>query len=114
MAIVRRSLEDIRASRPHVDRARFEVAMDDARIAQAVVADPDLAPDMSEAPLSAEPRSIRLASKLTQEQFAALLKVPVATLRNWEQARHRPDPAAAALFRVMAKDLGHVLKLLRD
>jgi putative transcriptional regulator len=37
---------------------------------------------------------------LTQEQFAALLGVSVATLRNWEQGRREPDRAARVLIAV--------------
>lgn len=114
MAIVRRSLAEIRAARPQIDAARFRAASDDTRIAAAIAADADLAPDMAEAPLPPEPKALRAAAKLTQEQFAALLGIPVATLRNWEQARHQPDPGAAALFRLMAKDLRHALKVLSE
>jgi putative transcriptional regulator len=112
MAIVRRSLVDIQGSRPRVDGERFRAASENVRLAASIAADPDLAPDVSGAPLPAEPRAIRAAAKMTQEQFAALLGIPVATLRNWEQSRHHPDPGAAALFRLMAKDLRHALKVL--
>ena len=114
MAIVRLSLADIRSSRPVVDRQRLLAASEEAQIARSIASDTDLAPDMADAPLPAEPKALRAAAKLTQEQFAALLGIPVATLRNWEQARHRPEPGASALFRLMAKDLRHALKLLRD
>ena len=36
--------------------------------------------------------------ELPQPDFAALLDVPVSTLRNWEQRRTRPDPAAVTLI----------------
>lgn len=114
MATVRRSLEDIRASRPRIDEERFRAASDERSLAAAIAADADLAPDMADVALPPEPKAIRAAAKLTQEQFAALLGIPVATLRNWEQARHRPDPGAAALFRLMAKDIRHALKVLSE
>jgi len=35
---------------------------------------------------------------MTQAEFAAAIRVPVATLRNWEQGRRRLDPAARSLL----------------
>ena len=112
MAIVRRSLEEIRASRPKIDRGRLRLASTDARVAATIASDPDMAPDIGGLELPPEPRALRVAARMTQDEFAALLGIPVATLRNWEQARNRPDPAAAALFRLMAKDLRHALRAL--
>lgn len=113
MAIVRRSLDTLRQERPRVDRERLRAASSDERIASLIAEDSDVAPDMGDAQLPAEPKALRVAARMTQDQFAALLGIPVATLRNWEQSRARPDPGAAALFRLMAKDLPHALKLLR-
>jgi putative transcriptional regulator len=33
--------------------------------------------------------------------MAALLRIPVATLRNWEQGRVKPDQAAQALLTIL-------------
>jgi putative transcriptional regulator len=41
---------------------------------------------------------------MTQVEFARTIGVPVATLRNWEQGRVVPDPAARALMRVLARE----------
>ncbi|HEY3935753.1 MAG TPA: helix-turn-helix domain-containing protein [Gemmatimonadales bacterium] len=38
----------------------------------------------------------------TQEDFALMIGVSVATLRNWEQGRRVPDGPARALLRVAA------------
>jgi putative transcriptional regulator len=38
---------------------------------------------------------------MTQEQMAALPRIPVATLRNWEQGRVKPDQAAQALLTIL-------------
>lgn len=40
---------------------------------------------------------------LTQTQFAAALGIRVATLRNWEQDRRRPEGPALALLRIAAR-----------
>jgi putative transcriptional regulator len=53
----------------------------------------------------AEPdvRKIRRAYGLSQQKFAALMGISIATLRNWEQGRRRPQGAARVLLRIAAK-----------
>jgi putative transcriptional regulator len=58
------------------------------------------------------PSRIREQIGMTQVEFAKLLRIPVATLRNWEQGRVRIDPAARALFRILNRDPKHALKAL--
>ena len=48
-------------------------------------------------------KQIRESLSLTQPQFAALLRISVGTLRNWEQGRRRPEGPARVLLRVVAK-----------
>jgi putative transcriptional regulator len=40
----------------------------------------------------------------SQTDFAMMIGVSVATLRNWEQGRRTPEGPALALLRVAAKD----------
>jgi putative transcriptional regulator len=49
---------------------------------------------------------------MTQEQFAEALRIPLATLRNWEQGRFAMDPAAKSLLRIVAKDPKAAFKAL--
>ncbi|MEY2878378.1 MAG: hypothetical protein RLZZ15_758 [Verrucomicrobiota bacterium] len=49
------------------------------------------------------PRAVRSRLDLTQRQFAAMLGVPVGTLRNWEQGIREPAGAAKTLLRIAAK-----------
>jgi putative transcriptional regulator len=46
----------------------------------------------------------RLVLGLTQQQMADLTKIPIATLRNGEQNRIRPDAAATAFFYAPVKN----------
>ncbi len=46
----------------------------------------------------------RLRLELSQSDFAALLGIPVATLRNWEQRRTEPDPIARTLIDLVFDD----------
>ena len=47
--------------------------------------------------------AIRTALRQTQEGFAALLGVPVGTLRGWEQRRRAPQGPARRLLRLAAR-----------
>jgi putative transcriptional regulator len=49
-----------------------------------------------------EVRDLRRRAKLTQQQFAARLGVPVETIRNWEQGKRAPRGPARALLAVIA------------
>jgi putative transcriptional regulator len=47
-------------------------------------------------------RDLRRRARLTQQQFAAKLGVPVETIRNWEQGKRAPRGPARALLAVIA------------
>jgi putative transcriptional regulator len=49
-------------------------------------------------------KDIRAKLGQSQEEFALMIGVSVATLRNWEQGRRRPDGPALALLRVTARN----------
>ena len=48
-------------------------------------------------------KRIRANYKLSQGEFATLLGISVATLRNWEQGRRAPEGPARILLQVAAK-----------
>jgi len=66
------------------------------------------APPAKTAAMSAEAasmpavRDLRRRARLTQQQFAARLGVPVETIRNWEQGKRMPRGPARALLAVIA------------
>ena len=45
-------------------------------------------------------KEIRLKFNLTQVEFANMLNISVATLRNWEQGRRKPEEPARVLLNV--------------
>jgi putative transcriptional regulator len=53
---------------------------------------------------------IRRQLGLTQEKFAMLLGISLATLRNWEQGRRRPEGPARILLCIVAKHPKTVLE----
>lgn len=47
---------------------------------------------------------IRRALGLTQEEFSQRYRIPLGTLRDWEQGRSEPDQPARAYLRVIATE----------
>jgi putative transcriptional regulator len=99
----------------NTDWAAIEALTDD-QIAVAIVDDPDAAP----APIHATPgltpivnvKKLRERLGLTQEAFAAAYRIPVGTLRDWEQRRKLPDAPARAYLTVIARNPRAVAELL--
>ena len=61
----------------------------------------------------ADVKAIRAQLGQSQVEFAGMIGVSVATLRNWEQGRRRPDGPALALLKVTAADPFLVATALR-
>ena len=59
-----------------------------------------------------EIKKIRDQLHVSQPEFAVMIGVSVATLRNWEQGRTAPEGAARALLKVAAKQPRAVLEAL--
>ena len=55
---------------------------------------------------------IRRHLGLTQERFAMLLGISLATLRNWEQGRRKPEGPARVLLCIAAKHPKAVLDVV--
>lgn len=111
MAVVRRTMEDIRRLKPRVNRAKIE-ATTEADIRR------HMREDGQEEAISAgfapvvPPLLLRQRLGMTQEQFARALRIPLSTLRNWEQGRVLPDPAARSLLMIVANNPKAALKAL--
>ncbi len=60
----------------------------------------------------ADIKKIRNKLGKSQPQFALMIGVSVATLRNWEQGRRTPEGPARALLRVAAKNPDAVVEAL--
>ena len=58
----------------------------------------------------------RLRARLgkSQSEFAEIIRVPVATVRNWEQGRRQPHGAAAALLTVVEALPKETLRVLEQ
>ncbi len=82
----------------------------------AALADPDAQPRSSAllARMKHTPRAklVRRALGLTQEEFADRFRIPIGTLRDWEQGASEPDQAARAYLTVIARNPEAVIKAL--
>lgn len=120
MALTRMTLEEIKdraARRSPEQQAKFRrrmAATTEAEIRRHMIEDgedPDAAPRFERPVL---PREVRAKLGLTQTSFAALLGIPVATLRNWEQNRFAIEPTAQALLKVIDREPEAALRALGD
>jgi len=57
-------------------------------------------------------KEIRKTTGLSQVNFARMIDVQLATLRNWEQGRREPTGPAKALLRAIHNDPVHVIGAL--
>jgi putative transcriptional regulator len=91
-------------------------SMSEAEVLAAAMADPDALPRSSAqlARMKHTPRAklIRRALGLTQEEFADRFRIPIGTLRDWEQGASEPDQAARAYLTVIARNPEAVIKAL--
>ena len=92
--------------------------MTEEEIEAAAWADPDARPFTPEERAKAKrvPRikTLRRALRLTQEEFAARYRIPLGTLRDWEQGRSEPDQPARAYLTVIAHDPDGVRRALQN
>jgi putative transcriptional regulator len=88
------------------DWSRLE-AMSEAEMHAAALRDPDATPlsdaDMDRMRRTPRARIVRRALGLSQEAFADQYRIPIGTLRDWEQGRCEPDQAARAYLMVIAR-----------
>ncbi len=55
---------------------------------------------------------VRQKTAMSQDTFARALHVPVKTIRNWEQGRSKPDPAARALLAIVDDDPARAFEVI--
>ena len=83
-------------------------SMSDAERTRAACDDPDAVPltpaDVMTMKRAPQVRIIRRALALSQEAFAARFRIPLGTLRDWEQGRKEPDAAARAYLTVIGRN----------
>jgi putative transcriptional regulator len=92
--------------------------MTEEEIEAAAYADPDARPmtpeEMTRARRVPRIKTLRRALRLTQEEFATRYRIPLGTLRDWEQGRSEPDQPARAYLTVIAHDPEGVRRALQN
>jgi putative transcriptional regulator len=82
--------------------------MTEAEVEAAAGRDPDARPftpeELAKAKRIPRAKTLRRALGLTQQEFAARYRIPLGTLRDWEQGRSEPDQPARAYLTVIAHD----------
>jgi putative transcriptional regulator len=59
-------------------------------------------------------RAIRRKLRMSQSEFAEKYRIPLPTLKNWEQGRRQPDAPASAYLHAIARrprEISDALKL---
>lgn len=121
MPTVRFSAEDVRR-KARIDRSMLDAATEADIAGQAAQ---DGTGPLSEAEISAMLRDgdavaetpvdvadIRNRMGLSQERFAALFRISLHTLRNWEQRRRTPEGPARTLLLVIEREPEAVIRAL--
>jgi putative transcriptional regulator len=57
-------------------------------------------------------RAIRLSMNLTQSEFAKRYRLPIGTVRDWEQRRSQPDSGSKIYLRMIEAEPARVLKIV--
>ena len=96
-------------------------ALTDEQLHAAALSDPDSQPfplgtdeELARHGLHRIPNVKKLRERLglTQEVFAATYRIPIGTLRDWEQGRKLPDAPARAYLTVISRDPAAVANML--
>jgi putative transcriptional regulator len=91
-------------------------ALTDEQVHAAALSDPDAQPlprDMRGLTRIPNVKKLREKLGLTQEEFASAYRIPLGTLRDWEQRRKFPDAPARAYLLVIEGNPQGVAALLK-
>ncbi|WP_277981539.1 helix-turn-helix domain-containing protein [Sphingomonas phyllosphaerae] len=57
-------------------------------------------------------RAVRAVTRKTQDAFARAYRIPLGTLRDWEQGRRRPDSGSVTLLKMIEAEPETVERIL--
>ena len=113
MAIVRKSLDHLQSEKPIIDHAKVAAATEDEIRQHAIEDGEDPDAPLAEFDLVIPIHAVRRKLGMSQADFARTLHIPIGTIRNWEQDRVQPDPAARALLTILYRQPKAALKALQ-
>ena len=101
--------------RGETDWARVS-AMTDEEVLAAASADPDAEPlgpeELAKMRRISPVKALRQRLGMTQVEFAEAFRLPISTLRDWEQRRSTPDAPARALLQAIEREPETMRRLL--
>ena len=96
--------------------ANWDPPMTDEERHLAALSDPDAQPltteQLSRMRRVSRAKFIRRKLRLSQVEFASRFRIPLGTLRDWEQHRCEPDQASQAYLQVIERNPDAVVKAL--
>src|SRR5271166_1282333 len=110
MAIVRKSLDDLQSEKPIIDHTKVAAATEDEIRQHAIEDGEDPDAPLAQFDLVIPVQAVRRRLGMSQADFARTLRIPIGTIRNWEQDRVQPDPAARALLTILYRHPEAALK----
>jgi len=113
MAIVRKSLNQIVSEQPCVDHTSLAATTEEDIRRHAIEDGEDPDAPLARFALAIPVQAVRGKLGMSQAAFADLLRIPIGTIRNWEQNRVQPDPAARALLTILYRQPKAALKALQ-
>jgi putative transcriptional regulator len=113
MAIVRKSLKDLQSEKPTIDQTKISAATEDEILQHAIEDGEDPDAPLAKFNLVIPVQAVRRKLGMSQADFARTLHIPIGTIRNWEQDRVQPDPAARALLTILYRQPEAALKALQ-
>jgi putative transcriptional regulator len=118
MAIVRKTMAEIRANHPPKfpveERRRLEAATEEEIQRQAEEDDTiTSSEELERGVLAREVRKIREGTGMKQTEFADYYRLTVSRLRDWEQGRYSPDPAMMVYLRLIRDEPKVIEKQLK-
>ena len=97
--------------------ADWNPPMTEAEMHEAALSDPDGQPStpaqLARMRRVSRAKFIRHKLGLSDEQFAARFRIPLALLRDWERHRSEPDEAALAYLQVIERETAAVERALQ-
>jgi putative transcriptional regulator len=101
--------------RGETDWARVN-ALTDEEVLAAALSDPDAQPlspeELAKMRRVSPVKALRQRLGMTQVEFAEAFRLPISTLRDWEQRRSTPDAPARALLQAIEREPETMRRLL--
>jgi putative transcriptional regulator len=91
-------------------------ALTEEEVLAAALADPDAQPltpeELARMRRISPVKALRQRLGMTQAEFSAVFRLPISTLRDWEQRRCTPDAPARALLKAIEREPETMRRLL--